>query len=384
MKPTSQHLTTADFIIRAQATHGDRYDYSQTVYRGSASKCVIACRVHGPFEQLASSHTRGQNCPACAKATISQKLALTTVQFIAQARAIHGGKYDYSLTEYVRSGQKVKIICPEHGLFEQTPNGHQAKGCYRCGKQQMGRGRTRTTVSWIAEAKAIHGEKYDYSQSEYRRRHAKIKIICPAHGVFEQVAKDHCAGDGCPACGRESQASALLRTTQQFIEKAQRAHGDRYDYSLVSYMAHNIAVKIICLQHGAFEQLPKLHLEGYNCQACGKERTAEAVHLDWITRVRGRACHLYLVRLFDGDEDFYKVGVTVDSVQERFRSRLPGYQYEVLALHTSTDAARIYSWEQSILETFAHLRYMPKNHFVGATECFSSCEDILAIFPVAG
>lgn len=58
-------------------------------------------------------------------------------------------------------------------------------------------------------------------------------------------------------------------TTEEFIEKARRIHGDRYDYSLVVYgRDNNDPVKIICKKHGVFEQTPRSHLEGKNCWRC--------------------------------------------------------------------------------------------------------------------
>ena len=44
--------------------------------------------------------------------------------FISKSKLIHNNKYDYSLVEYVNYNTKVKIICPFHGVFEQTPNDH--------------------------------------------------------------------------------------------------------------------------------------------------------------------------------------------------------------------------------------------------------------------
>ena len=59
---------------------------------------------------------------------------LTTSKFIEKAKEIHGDKYDYSLVEYINSQSKVKIICPEHGMWEQKPNNHinGKKGCPSC------------------------------------------------------------------------------------------------------------------------------------------------------------------------------------------------------------------------------------------------------------
>lgn len=57
-----------------------------------------------------------------------------TKQFIEQARDVHGDKYDYSKTVYVKNTEKVCIICPVHGEFLQTPKNHKrGHGCYLCG-----------------------------------------------------------------------------------------------------------------------------------------------------------------------------------------------------------------------------------------------------------
>lgn len=58
---------------------------------------------------------------------------LTTSEVIKQFKETHKDKYDYSLVEYVNTNTKVKIICKEHGIFEQTPNNHKNKhGCPKC------------------------------------------------------------------------------------------------------------------------------------------------------------------------------------------------------------------------------------------------------------
>ncbi|MCK9416166.1 hypothetical protein M0Q97_05860 [Candidatus Dojkabacteria bacterium] len=56
------------------------------------------------------------------------------IWFINKATGIHGNKYDYSLVNYVNLRTKVKIICPIHGEFEQTPDKHfRKRGCQKCG-----------------------------------------------------------------------------------------------------------------------------------------------------------------------------------------------------------------------------------------------------------
>jgi hypothetical protein len=49
---------------------------------------------------------------------------LTTEEFIAKAKAVHGDRYDYSKVEYVDYRAIVSIICSKHGEFWQRPDIH--------------------------------------------------------------------------------------------------------------------------------------------------------------------------------------------------------------------------------------------------------------------
>jgi len=117
--------------------------------------------------------------------------------FFEKAKLKHNNKYDYSLTQPVNSKTMIKIICPIHGEFEQRANDHlQGYGCMECGgKKRL------TTNEFILKAKAIHGDKYDYSKVEYVASASKVKLICPIHGEFEQKPNNHLNGKGCKKCG---------------------------------------------------------------------------------------------------------------------------------------------------------------------------------------
>lgn len=128
-----------------------------------------------------------------------------TADFIKRANEVHNGYYDYSQTVYVKSNEKVKIICPIHGVFEQTPRMHlTGRGCKQCG-----RNRTKlTTDEFIRRAKSVHGDKYDYSEVEYIGTHDKVKIICPEHGAFYQTPHCHIISkQNCPKCAAKSGGS---------------------------------------------------------------------------------------------------------------------------------------------------------------------------------
>ena len=66
-------------------------------------------------------------------------------------------------------------------------------------------------------------------------------------------------------------------TTEEFIEKANAVHCDRYDYSRVEYAGTHTKVTIICPDHGPFPQTPASHLRNRGCPDCGgtKQLTSE-------------------------------------------------------------------------------------------------------------
>lgn len=62
----ARRLSQEEFVNACKAVHGDKYDYSATVFTSSTSSVEIRCREHGPFTQLVSSHGAGSGCPKCA------------------------------------------------------------------------------------------------------------------------------------------------------------------------------------------------------------------------------------------------------------------------------------------------------------------------------
>ena len=60
-------------------------------------------------------------------------------------------------------------------------------------------------------------------------------------------------------------------TTEQFIEKARKVHGDKYDYSKVNYVNSNTPITIVCPKHGEYVCTPHKHLEGRRCKKCYHE-----------------------------------------------------------------------------------------------------------------
>jgi Protein of unknown function (DUF723). len=199
------------------------------------------------------------------------KRVSNTEEFKKKAQSIHGiDKYDYSLVKYKKSNIKVDIICPKHGVFKQRPFGHlSGKGCERCARELVHYNQM-TTTTFIEKAKKIYNQ-YDYSLVAYKKSWIKIKIICLKHGPFEVTSNNHLRNmGGCPKCAEISRADKRRFSTQEFLERATKKFGDRYDYSMVDYQGIEKKVKIICKLHGPFLMTPGCHLMKKGCPICGK------------------------------------------------------------------------------------------------------------------
>lgn len=193
--------------------------------------------------------------------------------FIEKCNNIHNSVYDYSLVEYINAKTKVKIICSIHGVFEQEADSHvRGRGCSKC------KGGVKVTKEeFIQKAIKIHGNKFDYSLSDYKNNNTKIKIICKTHGVFEQTSNDHLTGYGCWECGVIKRAKAKTLNHEEFVMKANIVHKNKFDYSKLVYKNSRSKVEIICKEHGQFSQRANSHLKGSGCPSCTESKGEERI-----------------------------------------------------------------------------------------------------------
>jgi hypothetical protein len=245
-------ITTEEFVKRAKEIHGDKYDYSLTEYDGNKVKVKIICPLHGVFEKQPNKHlSQKQGCPHCSDRKI------TTETFINRANEIHGSKYDYSKSKYVDNHTKIKIICPEHGVFEKTYTNHitNKQGCPYCSNMSLAKANTLSKETVISRFKEIHGDKYDYSMVNYRGMNTKVKILSKEHGVFEQTPQNHLRGYG------HKKDSNKIFDYDSFVQKAKSYHSDKYDYSEFEYTGMFNKSILICKKHNHnFEVTPNNHI----------------------------------------------------------------------------------------------------------------------------
>ncbi len=195
----SHRRTQEEFIEDATKKHNGKYDYSLVKFEKMKDMITIICKIHGEYVQEARHHLNdGNGCTDCQYGAKRHNNEI----FIAMANEIHGeGKYDYSLVKYEGNNIKVEIICPKHDKFYQTPNAHisQKQNCPKCENEAL----RMTQDEFIAKAKSIHGDAYDYSEVNYELSKLKVRIKCIKHGItFDMTPNQHTSGkkSGCPLC----------------------------------------------------------------------------------------------------------------------------------------------------------------------------------------
>lgn len=126
--------TDKQFAESSNKVHGDRYDYSESVYVNNITKVKIICKIHGPFYQAPVKHINEScGCPLCGNISRAKSKTNSLEYFINKSKIKNGDKYDYSKVDYINNSTKVRIICPKHGEFMQSPDKHMAgQGCPKC------------------------------------------------------------------------------------------------------------------------------------------------------------------------------------------------------------------------------------------------------------
>lgn len=353
----SKKLTTEDFIERARAVHGDKYDYSKVVYTRAKDKVEIACHEHGAFMQRAGNHLLAIGCPKCGISKNADGRRKTTASFVEDAIAVHGDKYDYAKVVYVGCDDKVEITCRQHGAFMQSPSNHmQGQGCNKCANNARNSSRSAIAKDTVMERIAdVHGDLYLYDKFFYSGASKKSVITCREHGSFMQPPDSHLQGNGCPKCAGRN------KTTTEWVADAVAVHGNKYDYSRVLYVHHASQVEIACPEHGSFMQTPNCHLSGAGCPRC-------PFNYDQPTK-------LYL--LTNGEQ--IKVGIALDVERRMKQQRQSGQPFtsDLVATWTLPDHPSARAVESKVHKLLSD-HNAGLTGFDGATEWFNVSPQVAA------
>ncbi len=122
------------FIQESKEKYPNLFTYKNTIYDGIDTKTIITCNKHGDFEITPWNHLhRKYGCPKCGNEKCGEFKKLSKNEILKRFKNKHGNKYNYSKVDFNKNvSEKVKIICPKHGIFEQRISEHFIYGCQRC------------------------------------------------------------------------------------------------------------------------------------------------------------------------------------------------------------------------------------------------------------
>lgn len=217
-------------------------------------------------------------------------------------------------------------------------------------------------------------DKLDYSKLTYVGRRQPVTVTCPVHGDIQTTPEILSRGHGCNACGDMRSSEVRTSSHKYKLKRAREVHGDKYEYGFLGIPSRAKA-EITCPSHGVFMQSLANHiLGGVGCPECSRE-DHPAFSRSYFAKYS--TSYLYVLRMWseDSGEDFIKIGMS-HNPQSRCRklsnTKLGGgYSAEILYTY-QTDGVGAWDLEKLLLKEFRDFRYIPRNAFIGSTECFSS------------
>jgi very-short-patch-repair endonuclease len=290
---------TSRFIFESIKIHGNKYDYSKSVFKDMKTKILI---IYDGIEYLQnpSKHLMGRSPE-------KGKKLRTTKEFIEDSIKIWGYKYDYSLVEY--KGSFINVAIKYKGkIYYQKPSQHLSG--YKCECANV-----KNTKDFIDKSIERHGDKYDYSLVEYKGIDKKVKILYQGV-VYEQKAGAHLYSSGLV------ERVIPRRKREDFILSSSEVHDSKYDYSLVEYSNNNTKVIIICPTHGEFLQRPSSHLQGHGCSSCMESKGEKKIshflsfnNINYLSQHRFNDCRNILSLPFDFYIPSKRMCIEFDGIQ---------------------------------------------------------------------
>lgn len=272
-------IITEKFIEKAKAIHKDSVIYDEVEYVRCDVPVKLICPKHGEFWMTPSHHLDGHSCHKCHM----EKITFNSEKFIEKAKEVHKNdevKVIYDEVDYVNAKTKVKLICPIHGEFWQTPDTHLRGGsCPTCAKEkfiQQNKERAMTPDRFFKKMKDMYGDTLIFDEAVYVDYHTKLKVICPIHGEFYKTPQTLIQGQGCNECGKMRGIEKLLKyTDEEFRQICSEVLKDGYDFSKTHYNGMFKPCIVTCKKHGDFKTYPCNIINGHGCAKCAFERNSQ-------------------------------------------------------------------------------------------------------------
>lgn len=320
-----------DILTRFNLKHNSFYAYSIKEYKSITDKILIICPIHGEFTQTIANHFN-HGCYECAKIHLANIKRGNLNNYLAKCNVVHGFKYDYSKIIFNKLKDKVEIICPIHGSFSCSLDNHMNKkiGCKKCTKRKNGE---KEFFEHVKRRK----ENYDYSKVNYINSSTSVEIICQKHGSFWQIPGNHINKNHiCPQCSLEQKSLKLMGSLNNYLDKLNIYHNNKYDYSKFIYSGLRKKSTIICPIHGEFQQSIFVHLN-CGCPICNESHVEKLIrnyliknNIKFTTQKIFKDCKNTRNLLFDFYLNDFNICIEFDGIQHYGIKKSYDYDFELV------------------------------------------------------
>lgn len=313
-----------------------------------------------------------------------QELKEKILKFIEDCNHIHNNKFDYKFLfeDFKNQRSKIRIVCHKHGVFKQIASNHKrGQICRKCRDILRGKNKTRTRKEFLAQLSEHHIKKYDYSLVKNYGNKNIEKFICPIHGVFKQSVVRHLDTKGCYKCGRKKtgKSNRTVFSKKDIVLFAKQTNIDGKKLKILNFKNtkyyYNTILKISCNKHGISSITVRQLKSGTTCKKCRFKGYGKKHFVDFCRINNKNKVVFYKILVYGNKEKFYKVGITSNSIKNRFRKlkQQTGYSYTILKKIEDTPE-NIWSLENRVKKDNYKHRYEPEIKFAGHSECFKKIE----------
>ena len=176
--------------------------FDKTSFKFLTDKIIVTCNIHGDFETTWRDFCRNSKCPDCIKdywvksdgrEALCQLDEATIRKFVVNALP----EYPLISAEKEDGNWYVKLSCTKHGDFRKyfTKKNFSSTRCPRCAQP------LKTAAGFMEASREKFGDKFEYDLKDYCGPFTYVRIECPTHGKFTQLARSHIGSStGCPSC----------------------------------------------------------------------------------------------------------------------------------------------------------------------------------------
>ncbi len=274
----------------------------------------------------------------------------TQEKFIEEVSKLHP-EYDFSKVEYINRSTKIEVICKEHGSFFAQPRVLlKGCGCIKCYNARRGKSLELTYDKF--KKKLLEQDKGHLSikDEDFKDSNSPLVFTCSIHGVqhtnkaYNLITSRY----GCSKCGNHIISSKGIIPLGEIKKRLFNKFGDKVSIVDSSYIFSKTEATFICQEHGEYKNIVRSVLGNkYPCKKCAdKYGGGNKDYYDKPTT-------LYYIKLIKDNEEYFKLGITTQTISERFRKTpQENVTYQIIATKTFPTGISAYHLEQHLLHKY--------------------------------